>query len=122
MNRIDAETGDALHPVMPQEVRLWDRVSTPGFALAAGYVALVIASFAVGKRTPPDLGYEWLPFWLVTLPWSDLVQRLDVPGESLALIALLAGIVVNAVAIYLIGSLMQPMWVQFMNWYKNRDH
>ncbi len=113
---------------MPQERRLWDRVSAPGFALAAGYAVLVIAVFALTAATtsPSNVGLDWIPFYLITMPWSLLFERIEKPDVTWTLvvagIAWLAGIVINTAAIYMIGSLMQPMWVQFMNWHKNRDH
>ena len=112
---------------MPHESRLWDRVSAPGFALAACYFLLVVAVFALTAATtsPSNVGLDWIPFYLLTMPWSLLFERIenpDVPWTLIvAWIAWLAGIVVNTAAIYLMGSLMQPMWVQFMNWHSNRD-
>jgi hypothetical protein len=90
---------------MPHERRLWDRVSALGFGLAAGYVALVVASFALAKNSPTDLGQNAIPFLLLTLPWSALVQRLcvqGVPWTPAAPIVFLAGIAVNTAAIYII--------------------
>jgi hypothetical protein len=111
---------------MPHEDHLWDRINRTGFGFAAVYVALVVASFAVGKSSPIDLGQNAIPFLLLTLPWSALVQRLSVPGvpwtETVALIAFIAGIVVNTAVIYIIGSEVQAMWSQFWNWHRNRDH
>lgn len=112
---------------MLHEGLLWDRVNRTGFGLAAGYVVLVVAVFALTAATtsPSNVGLDWIPFYLLTMPWSLLFGRIenpDVPWTlSAAWIALLAGIVVNTAAIYIIGGLMQPMWVQFTTWHKNRD-
>ena len=100
---------------MPHEGRLWDRVNRTGFALAAGYVVLVVAVFAGTAATgsPSDVGLQWIPFSLFTMPWSHLSQRLIDPGvpwtQTVALIAFLAGMVVNTAAIYIIGSEVQAM-------------
>ncbi len=103
-------------------------MSGPGFTLAAGYAALVVASFALTAATPSPgyINLKLIPFYLLTMPWPLLVERIenpDIPWTVVVTwIAWLAGIVVNTAAIYLIGSLMEPMWSQFMNWHKNRDH
>lgn len=110
---------------MPHERRVWDSVSAPGFALAACYFALVVAVFTLTAATtkPSNVGLDWIPFYLLTMPWS-LWIHID-PRVPWALvvtsIAWLAGIVVNTAAIYIIGSRLQSMWVQFINWHENRD-
>lgn len=113
---------------MPHEGRLWDRVNRTGFGFAAGYVVLVVAVFAgTAAGRPTVFRWEWIPFLLLTMPWSPFLNhRLIDPGvpwtQTVALIAFLAGMVVNTAAIYIIGSWVQPMWSEFMNWHKNRDH
>jgi hypothetical protein len=113
---------------MPHEGRLWDRVNRTGFGLAAGYLVLVVAVFALTAATtsPNKFGLDWIPLLLLTLPWSALVQRLSVPGvswtETVALVAFLAGIVVNTAAMYIVGSKVQGMWSEFINWHGNRDY
>jgi hypothetical protein len=112
---------------MPHEDRLWDRVNGTGFGFAAGYVVLVGAVFALTAATtsPSNVGLDWIPFLLLTRPWSLLIERSSDPGvpwtQTVALIAFLAGIVVNTAAIYMIGSEVQAMWSQFWNWHSNRD-
>ncbi len=112
---------------MPYERRLWDRVNRTGFGLAAGYVVVVVAVFALTAATgrPSDVGLQWIPFAALTMPWYLLSERLmdpDVPWTlTVALIAFLAGMAVNTAAIYMIGSEVQAMWLQFWNWHKIRD-
>jgi hypothetical protein len=119
-------THEVLQRLVPHKGRLWDRVNPTGFGLATGYVVLVVAVFALTAATtsPSNVGLDWIPFYLLTMPWSGWIHfDPDAPWYRIVtLIAFLAGIVVNTAAIYIIGSLMQPMWVQFMNWHKNRDH
>ena len=82
-----------------------------GFGFAAGYVVLVVAVFALtaATTTPSNVGLDWLPFYLLTMPWSPLIDP-DVPwAQPVALIAFLAGMVVNTAAIYIIGSQVQAL-------------
>jgi hypothetical protein len=112
---------------MLHEGRLSDRVNPTGFALAVCYFVLVVAVFALTAATtsPSNVGLDWIPFYLLTMPWSLLFERLEDPHVPWTLIvagfAWLAGIVVNTAALYLIGSQAQGMWSPFMNWRKNRD-
>ena len=100
---------------MLHEGRLWDRVNRMGFGLAAGYIVLVFAVCVLTAATgsPSVVGLQWIPFSLVTMPWSQLIRHELDPGipwaQTVAEIVFLSGMVVNTAAVYIIGSKVQAM-------------
>jgi len=71
-----------------------------GIYVAAGYVLIVAGVYAVtaygGK--PSGLGYEWIPFIELAMPWAWIDERLP---------SLIFGFIVNAGILYLLGTFFE---------------
>ena len=80
---------------------LSDHVNPGGFYLAATYVLIVVVVFALTASTtkPSNVGLDWIPFVLLSMPWYALDARLLVPG-----------LIVNACLMYLLGTLLHALW------------
>ena len=80
---------------------LKDRVNPGGFCVAATYVLIVVVVFALTASTtkPSNVGLDWIPFMLLSMPWYALDIRLLVPG-----------LVLNAGLMYLLGTLFHSLW------------
>jgi hypothetical protein len=80
---------------------LKDRVNPGGFCVAATYVLIVVVVFALTASTtkPSNVGLDWIPFMLLSMPWYALDIRLLVPG-----------LVLNAGLMYLLGTLLHALW------------
>ena len=80
---------------------LTDRGNLGGFYLAATYVLIVVFVFALTASTtkPSNVGLDWIPFVLLSMPWYALDVRLLVPG-----------LIVNTGLMYLLGTLLHALW------------
>ena len=80
---------------------LHNRVNPGGFCLAVTYVLFVLVVFALTASTtkPSNVGLDWIPFVLLSMPWYALDARLLVPG-----------LIVNACLMYLLGTLLHALW------------
>jgi hypothetical protein len=80
---------------------LKDRVNPGGFCVLATYVLIVVVVFAFTASTtkPSNVGYDWIPFILLSMPWYAINQRLLLPG-----------LIANAGLMYLLGTLLQACW------------
>lgn len=69
-----------------------------GCWFAGTYVLIVVAVFLWTAATtkPSNVGLDWIPFALLSMPWYWLDPRLLVPG-----------LIVNAGLMYLLGTLFQ---------------
>jgi hypothetical protein len=78
-----------------------DHVDPGGFYLAATYVLIVVVVFALTASTtqPSNVGLDWIPFVLLSVPWYALDVRLLVPG-----------LIVNTGLMYLLGALVHALW------------
>jgi len=78
-----------------------DHVNPGGFYLAAIYVLTVVVVFALTASTtkPSNVGLDWIPFVLLSMPWYALDVRLLVPG-----------LIVNTGLMYLLGALVHALW------------
>jgi hypothetical protein len=78
-----------------------DRVNPGGFYLAATYMLIVVVVLALTAATtkPSNVGLDWIPFVLLSMPWYALDARLLLPG-----------LVVNAGLMYLLGTLLHALW------------
>jgi len=77
------------------------RLSRLGIVVAALYVFLVLAVYAITASSKPSgLGYEWIPFIDLAMPWSLL-------GENISL--LIFGFTANAGVLYLVGALVEKL-------------
>lgn len=86
---------------MDSKATLRDRINPGGFCVAATYVLIVVVVFAFTASTtkPGNVGYDWIPFILLSMPWYGLSPRLLLPG-----------LIANAVLMYLLGMLFQTFW------------
>ena len=77
---------------------LKDRVNPGGFCVAATYVLIVVVIFTFTASTtkPSNVGYDWIPFILLSMPWYAINQRLLLPG-----------LIANAGLMYSLGTLLQ---------------
>jgi len=78
-----------------------DRLNPAGFCLAATYALIVVVVFALTASTtkPSNVGLDWIPFMLFSMPWYALDVRLLVPG-----------LIVNVGLMYLVGTLLHALW------------
>ena len=78
-----------------------DHVNPGGFYLAAIYVLTVVVVFALTASTtkPSNVGLDWIPFVLLSMPWYALDVRLLLPG-----------LIVNTGLMYLLGTLLHALW------------
>ena len=78
-----------------------DHVNPGGFYVAATYVPIVVVVFALTASTtkPSNVGLDWIPFVLLSMPWYALDVRLLVPW-----------LIVNVGLMYLVGTLLHALW------------
>ena len=78
-----------------------DRVNPGGFYIAATYLLIVVVVFALTAFTtkPSNVGLDWIPLMLLSMPWYALDVRLLVPG-----------FIVNAGLLYLLGTVFHTLW------------
>jgi hypothetical protein len=95
----DSERTMDLKPV------LRNHVNPGGFCVAATYVLVVVVVFAVSAYTtkPGNVGYDWIPFVLLAMPWYRLHTQLLLPG-----------LIVNASLMYLLGTLLHTFWCRII--------
>lgn len=69
-----------------------------GLWLGGIYFTLATALFLVtALNTKPDnVGLDWIPFMVLTMPWSGMAPALMIPGVFL-----------NTLALWLLGTLVQ---------------
>jgi hypothetical protein len=86
---------------MDLKATLRNRFNSGGFCVAATYVLIVVVVFAFTASTtkPSNVGYDWIPFILLSMPWYGLDARLLLPG-----------LVANTGLMYLLGTLLQTFW------------
>jgi hypothetical protein len=80
---------------------LSNRVNPGGFCVAATYVLVVFVVFAFSAFTtkPDNVGYDWIPFVLLAMPWYRLNTQLLLPG-----------LIANAGLMYVLGALLHTFW------------
>lgn len=78
-----------------------DRVNPGGFCVATTYVLIVVVVFVLTASTskPSNVGLDWIPFVLLSMPWYALDVRLLVPG-----------LIVNTGLMYGLGTLLHTLW------------
>ena len=86
---------------MDLKATLRNRVNPGGFCVAATYILFVVGVFAfTASTTKPDkLGYDWIAFILLSMPWYALDSRLLFPG-----------LIANVGLMYVLGTLLQAFW------------
>ena len=84
---------------------LRNRVNRGGFCVAAIYVLVVVVVFAFTayNTKPSNVGYDWIPFILLSVPWYGIDPRLLFPG-----------LVANAGLMYLLGTLLDTFWCRII--------
>jgi hypothetical protein len=80
---------------------LKNRITLGGFCVAAAYALIVGMVFALTALTtkPSNVAYDWIPFILLSMPWYAINPNL-----------LLAGLIVNAALMYLLGTALQALY------------
>jgi hypothetical protein len=80
-------------------------VSVGGLCVATTYALVVIFIFVLTaiNTKASNVGYDWIPFVLLSMPWYALNPKMLLPG-----------LVVNAVVMYLLGTLLQAFWSKFI--------
>lgn len=85
------------------------RPSRLGIIVAALYVFLVLAVYAITASSKPNgLGYEWIPFIDLAMPWSLMGDNVSLPGFGF-LSLLIFGFIANAGILYLVGALVEKL-------------
>jgi hypothetical protein len=71
-----------------------------GIWLSAIYLVIVLAVYIVSAitTTPDKVGYDWIPFWSLALPWSAKSAQLLLPG-----------FLINALLLCLLGTVLQSL-------------
>ena len=78
-----------------------NRISLGGFCGAATYALIVTIVFTLTAFTtkPSNVGYDWIPFILLSMPWYAINASLLLPG-----------LIVNAALMYLLGTALQALY------------
>jgi hypothetical protein len=86
---------------MDLKTTLRDCVNPGGLCVSATYILVVVFVFALTGLTtkPSNVGLDWIPFFVLAMPWSFLSQRLLLPG-----------LILNAGLMYLLGALFHTLW------------
>jgi hypothetical protein len=73
------------------------RLNPGGFCVVASYTVIVIAVLAITALTtkPSNVGYDWIPFMLLSAPWFFWNPLMLWPG-----------LVFNAFLLYMLGALL----------------
>jgi hypothetical protein len=92
---------------MSLKTTLRSRINPGGFCVAATYVLIVIAVFLFTAATtkPGNVGLDWIPFALLSMPWYGLNTWLLFPG-----------LIANACLMYILGTLMHGFWNRVVKW------
>jgi hypothetical protein len=86
---------------MDLKATLRNRVNPGGFCVAVTYVLTVIVVFVFTAATtrPGNVGLDWIPFILLSVPWYGLKPRLLFPG-----------LIANIGVMYLAGTPLETFW------------
>jgi hypothetical protein len=86
---------------MDLKATLRNRVNPGGFCVSATYILIAVAVFALTAFTtkPSNVGLDWIPFMLLSMPWYGLNPWLLLPG-----------LILNACLMYLLGTLLHAFW------------
>lgn len=86
---------------MNLKATLRNRVNPGGLCVAATYIIVVavVFAFTASRAKPSNVGYDWIPFILLSMPWYGIDARLFVPG-----------LIANVGLMYLLGTLLQTLW------------
>jgi hypothetical protein len=82
-----------------------NHVNRGGFCVAAFYFLVVVVVFAFTAYTtkPDNVGYDWIPFILLSVPWYGISTRLLLPG-----------LIANVGLAYLLGMLLDKFWCRIV--------
>src|SRR5579875_3347507 len=94
----------AVKPNMALRGTLKNRISLGGFCVAAAYTLIVVMVFALTAVTtnPSKVGYDWIPFILLSMPWYAMNASLLLPG-----------LMMNAALMYLLGTALDALYCRF---------
>ena len=87
------------------KAKLRNRANPGGFSGAAIYVLVVVFVFVFTAYTtkPENVGYDWIPFILLAMPWYRLHPQLLLPG-----------LIANIGLMYLFGTLLHTLWCRII--------
>ncbi|MGD0786560.1 MAG: hypothetical protein ABR898_01160 [Terracidiphilus sp.] len=84
-----------------------------GIYVAAVYVLIVVGVFAITVSAKPSgLGYEWIPFITIAMPWYYWLPNGTLGAPWYIMIApelCILGITLNAGILYLFGTLLEKL-------------
>lgn len=88
-------------PKMDLKAVLRVRVNRGGFRVASFYFFVVVIVYVYTSLTtkPSNVGYDWIPFILLAMPWYAISATLLLPG-----------LIANVGISYLLGSLFDKVW------------
>lgn len=68
-----------------------------GICFAVTYLVIAVAVYTITAVTtkPSNVGLDWIPFFMLAMPWSKIDARLLLPG-----------LIINAGILYLLGTLL----------------
>ncbi len=83
------------------ERKLKTLISLGGLCVATTYMLVVILVFVVTavNTKPSNVGLDWIPFMLFSMPWYFINPQLLLPGLA-----------VNAAIMYLLGTVLEAFW------------
>lgn len=86
-----------MHPEAARKAQ----INRGGFCVAASYFLVVVVVYAYIALTTKaeNVGYDWIPFVLLAMPWYGIGARLLFPG-----------LIANTVISYLLGMLFDKLW------------
>jgi hypothetical protein len=86
---------------MRSKPTLMRHINPGGLWLGAIYLIAVIVAYAIIAYTtkPGNVGYDWIPFVLLAMPWYRLYPPLLLPG-----------LLINTGLMYLLGTLLHMFW------------
>ena len=90
-----------MQPKADLRATLKNRVNRGGFCATTIYILIVAAvfTFTAYNTKPSNVGLDWIPFMLLSMPWYGISTQLLLPG-----------LVANAVLMYLLGTLLDSFW------------
>ena len=62
-------------------------------------LAILVYTYTAANTKSENLGYDWIPFILLAMPWYGINPRLLIPG-----------LIINAVVFYFLGVLLNKVW------------
>jgi hypothetical protein len=71
-------------------------------------IALLVYVLIAATTRPENVGYDWIPFVLLAIPWYRINSRL-----------LVVGLILNAICFYLLGVMIHKIWSRYQGAVRN---